>query len=439
MLLGTQKVNAHGELEIGGVSCVELAKEFGTPLYVMDEEHIRSVCRQYKEAFRAKYPTDVDIIYAGKAFLTLAMCKLVEHEGLSLDVSTGGELHTAVAAGFPAERVYMHGNNKSDEEVCLALDTGVGRIVIDSLDEIGQISRLAQGRKVPALLRITPGIKAKTHEYIQTAQLDSKFGLGIVSGQAIQGMRMALGSRTVELKGVHCHIGSQLLGLDCYRETVRVMFELLADVRRETGFEARELNVGGGLGIRYVSDHVDQTPTIGALAATIEEAVITHSKRLSYPIPKLMVEPGRSIVGEAGTTLYTVGVVKEIPGVRTYVAVDGGLSDNPRPAMYQAEYEIIVANKAAEPRTETVTIAGKHCETDVLIYDASSQPISSGDIIAVQSTGAYNYSMASNYNRLPRPAVVFVTGGRADIAVERETWADMVSHDRIPERILDGR
>jgi diaminopimelate decarboxylase len=433
MLLGTQRVNQQGELEVGGVSTVELAERFGTPLYVMDENHIRSVCRLYQETFAAKYPADVEIIYAGKAFLTLAMCKLVEQEGLSLDVSTGGELHTALVAGFPPERIHLHGNNKSDDEITCAVEAGVTRIVVDSLQELDQIERLVPDARIPILIRATPGVKAKTHEYIQTAQLDVKFGLGIVSGQALEGARRALESSAVELKGFHCHIGSQLFGLDAYREAIRVMFEFMDHVRQDTGYVARELNMGGGLGIRYVQD--DQSPTVGSFAAVLEEAVVKQAKRTGYPIPKLMVEPGRSIAGESGLTLYTAGVVKEIPGVRTYVSVDGGMSDNPRPGLYQAEYEVIVANKASLPRTETVTLAGKHCETDVLIYDATAQPIEPGDIIAVQSTGAYNYSMASNYNRVPRPAVVLVGDGNADLIVERETLGDMVSHDLIPPRL----
>jgi len=433
MLLGTQRVNQRGELEVGGVSTVELAKRFGTPLYVMDENHIRSVCRLYQETFTAKYPADVEVIYAGKAFLTLAMCKLIEQEGLSLDVSTGGELHTALAAGFPPERIHLHGNNKSDDEITRAVEAGVQRIIVDSLQELDQIERLMPDARVPVLIRATPGVKAKTHEYIQTAQLDVKFGLGIVSGQALEGVRRALESPAVELKGLHCHIGSQLFGLDAYREAIRVMFEFMSHVRQDTGYVAGELNMGGGLGIRYVQD--DQSPTVGAFAAVLEEAVVKQAKRTGYPIPKLIIEPGRSIAGEAGLTLYTAGVVKEIPGVRTYVSVDGGMSDNPRPGLYQAEYEVIVANKASLPRTETVTVAGKHCETDVLIYDATAQPIEPGDVIAVQSTGAYNYSMASNYNRVPRPAVVLVGDGSADLIVERETLEDMVSHDLVPPRL----
>jgi diaminopimelate decarboxylase len=435
MLLGTQRINSRGELEVGGLSCVELARQFGTPLYVMDETHIRSACRQYRETFAAKYPHDVAVSYAGKAFLTLAMCRLVDQEGLHLDVCSGGELHTALKADFPMERAHLHGNNKSDAEIALAIDSKIGRIVVDSLQEIDQIERIAEGRRVPVMLRITPGIKAKTHEYMQTAQLDVKFGLGMVSGQAMAGTRRCLDSSCIELRGFHCHIGSQLFGLDCYRETTRVVFDFMAEVREATGFIAGELNLGGGLGIRYVSDDVGQAPTIGMLAAVIEEAVVAQCKRLAYPFPTLFVEPGRSIVGEGGLTLYTAGVVKEIPGIRTYVSVDGGMSDNPRPALYQAEYEIIVANRASEKRSETITIAGKHCETDVLIVDAPSQPVRPGDVIAVQSTGAYNYAMASNYNRLTRPAVVFVADGRADVVVERETYDDLVAKDRIPDRL----
>ncbi len=436
MLLGTQMVNKQGHLEIGGVDTVELAREFGTPLYVMDETHIRRMCREYVSCLKRYHRGPIEVVFAGKAFLCLAMCKIVEQEGLSLDVSSAGELYTALKADFPPERIHLHGNNKSDEELTMALDAGVGRIIIDSLQEIEQIERLANGRAVDVLLRLTPGIKAKTHSYIQTAQLDVKFGLGIGSSQAREGVARILQSDILRLRGFHCHIGSQLFGLDCYRETVRVMFDFMAEMHERTGYVAEQLNLGGGLGVRYVVD--DHPPTVDEFCAAVGQAVEENAARVGYELPQLLLEPGRSIVGEAGVTLYTAGVVKEIPGVRTYVSVDGGMSDNPRPALYQAEYEIIVANKASWEPSTIVTIAGKHCETDVLITDVMAPPIEPGDIIAVQTTGAYTYSMASNYNRLPRPGVVLVGDGRAELIVRRETLDDVIAHDVIPERLARG-
>jgi len=438
-LHGTMQVNDKGHLEIGGCDTVDLAKEFGTPLYVMDEQLIREKCREYYGAFTGTYP-DSFVIYASKAFLTLAMCRLVESEGLGLDVVSGGELYTALKAGFPAEKIYFHGNNKSREEVNFALEAKVGRFVVDNIYELECLERLcgALRTKADILLRVTPGIEAHTHEYIQTGQIDSKFGLVVSNGQAMEGIKKALELNNINLKGLHCHIGSQIFELESYQHTVEVMMDFYNKVYAETGFRFEELNLGGGFGIYYVSG--DKPANIKTYAAIVMETVRRMAEEMNYPMPRVIVEPGRSIVGEAGTTLYTVGSVKDIPGVRKYVAVDGGMTDNPRPALYQARYEAVVANKANQPRVDEVSIAGKCCESgDMLIWDLHVPAIEPGDILAVFCTGAYNYSMSSNYNRLMRPAVVFVKDGHADLVVKRETLDDLVRNDVIPERMKKNK
>jgi len=434
MLLGTQRITENGRLEIGGCDAVELAGRFGTPLYVLDEAHVRHCCREYRRTFESRYPNTLTY-YAGKAFLCPAMCRIADQEGLGLDVASGGELHTALRADFPTDRILLHGNNKAQWEIEMGLEARVGRIVVDSLYELEVVNTLAgqRGQVVDILVRITPGVKAKTHTLIQTGQIDTKFGLAIETGQALVGCRRALELPNLNLRGIHCHIGSQVLGLKFFEVATKVMTDFMAQLRDELRYEIEELNIGGGLGVRYLA--TDDSPTFDEYAATIivalRQALDWHNLRP----PRLMHEPGRSIVGEAGTTLYAVGVVKEIPGVRKYVAVDGGIYENPRPALYQAEYEAIVANKADHQPAERYTIAGKHCETDVLYSDLELPHVEPGDIVAVQTTGAYHHSMASNYNRLCRPAVVLVNDGSADIIVRREELEDLVSHDVIPERL----
>ncbi len=433
---GTQTVNEEGHLTIGGLDTVELAREFGTPLYVLDEALVRGTCRRYLEAFGSRYP-NVEVAFAGKALLCQALCRIIQQEGLSLDVASRGELHTALEAGFPLERIHLHGNCKKAEDLSMALDRGVNRIIVDSLPELEALAGIAEERGKPAdiLIRVAPGIKTQTHTFIQTGQEDSKFGLAIAYNAAMTAARMAIESDSIRLHGMHCHIGSQLFGLDSYRRAVEVMMQFMADVRSETGCLFEEFNVGGGLGILYT--HEDAPPTIEELAEVITEAVVDEAQRHDLPQPRLVVEPGRSIVGPAGTTLYTVVVVKEVPGVRTYVSVDGGLSDNPRPCMYDAEYEAVVANKANQEASMSVRVSGAHCETDTLIPDTTIQPAEAGDILAVFATGAYNYSMASNYNRFCRPAMVTVYDGTAEIIVEREELDDLIRHDRVPPRLRD--
>lgn len=431
MLRGTMRINERGHLEIGGCDCVELAKEFGTPLYVMDEALIRENCRRYKNAFAQNYPVEARVCYAGKAFLTLAMCRLIDEEGLYLDVASGGELFTALQAKFPAERIYMHGNFKSEEELTLAVRHKIGRVVVDCMEELERLNSIAEknGTVADIMLRLTPGVEAHTHEYIRTGQIDTKFGFHIENGVALEAVKKALSLKYLRLHGFHCHIGSQIFEIEPYKIAIEQMFSFAAIARSETGFVMRELNLGGGLGVRYVPE--DDPPSIETFIASICEAVKDAASHFGFELPILAVEPGRSIVGEAGTTLYTIGVVKEIPRVRTYVSVDGGMSDNPRPALYGARYFAIVANKANREPNKVVTVAGKHCESDTLIKDIPLADPQPGDILAVFTTGAYHYSMASNYNRFHRPAVVFVKDGKAKLVVRRETYDDLLKCDQI--------
>lgn len=438
-LHGTMGINEKGHLEIGGCDAVDLVKEFGTPLYVMDEELIRENCRSYYNAFTGTYPNS-EAIYASKAFLTMAMCNIIESEGLGLDVVSGGELHTALKANFPVARIYFHGNNKTPDELNMALDAKISRFVVDNLYEMELLNELAEARHTKAniMIRITPGIEAHTHEYIQTGQIDSKFGLVMSNGQAMEGIKKALTMKNLVFKGLHCHIGSQIFELESYQHAAEVMMDFLHKVTEETGQKVDELNLGGGFGIYYTAG--DKPASVKTYAALVMETVQRKAEELGISVPKVIVEPGRSIVGTAGTTLYTVGSVKDIPGVRKYVAVNGGMTDNPRPALYQARYEAMLANKAKETKQEVVSIAGKCCESgDMLIWDVNLPQVESGDILAVSSTGAYNYSMSSNYNRIGRPAVVLVYKGTADLIVRRESYDDIVKNDILPERFRKNK
>ena len=435
LLLGTQRVREDGHLEIGGIAAVELAQRFGTPLYVIDEACMRDRCRRYREAFGRAYPGRTAIAYASKACLSMAICRIVEQEGLNLDVASGGELHVARQASFPAPRVAMHGNNKSEAELAAAMDAGVGYLVVDCLEEIERTEALfrAGHPRSRALLRITPGIEAHTHEYIMTGREDSKFGLGLWEGGAMEAVQRLLASPALDLIGFHCHIGSQLLTVDCFADAARLMLDFCHQAHTEMGVTTQILNLGGGLGIRHTAS--EDPASIEDLASTIGGTIASGCAERGMELPMIMVEPGRSIVGEAGTVLYTVGVVKTIPGVRTYLAVDGGLSDNPRPALYGAKYEVLFASKMGAPPTQVVTVAGKHCETDNLFMDVPAPDVEPGDVIAVPACGAYTFAMSSNYNRLPRPAVVHVLEGQADVVVERQTWEDLVTQERVPERL----
>lgn len=438
-LQGTMKINENNHLEIGGCDTVELAKEFGTPLYVMDEALIRQVCRGYNQAFGAP-SRDALVLYASKAFLTQAMVRLIDEEGLGLDVVSGGELYTALQAGFPTEKIYFHGNNKTPQELEFALEANIGRFVVDNLYELELLNQLAgeKGKKANILIRITPGIEAHTHEYIKTGQIDSKFGQVLSNGQAMTAIKEATTKENIQLVGIHCHIGSQIFELTSYEGAAEVMMDFVADIKKETGVELEELNLGGGFGIYYTE--ADEPASMEIYADLVKKGVAKKADEHGLKTPKIIVEPGRSVVGNAGTTLYTIGSIKEIPGIRKYVAVDGGMTDNMRPALYQAKYQAMVANKANEQVEETVSIAGKCCESgDMLIWDLKVPQVESGDILAVATTGAYGYSMSNNYNRIGRPAVVFVNEGKADLVVARETYADIVRNDIIPERLAKGK
>ncbi len=437
MLLGTQRITADGILEIGGCNAVELAQRFGTPLYVLDEMCLRETCRRYRAAFESRYP-QVHISFSSKVFTTMAICRIVADEGLGVDVSSGGELYTALEAGISPESMVMHGNNKSRREMEMAVSHGVGRVGIDCVEEIDALQAVAESfdRVVDVLLRVAPGVTADTHTHIQTGKVDTKFGLPLVDGAAVEAVRRALNAPNLRLRGINCHIGSQILDTAPFVEAAEMMVGFAARLRDELGYTIEDLDLGGGLGVRYLPS--DQPPSCDDYADAITRAVKAACARHGLPLPRLLQEPGRSLVGEAAVTLYTIGVIKDIPGIRTYIAVDGGLSDNPRPALYGARYSAIVANRADRPLTRTVTVSGKHCETDTLISDLQVPEVEVGDTLAVQTTGAYNYSMASNYNRFPRPAVVTAMEGRADVIVQRETLEDLIAQDRVPERLRAG-
>jgi diaminopimelate decarboxylase len=419
----------NNQLFIGGVSAVELADEFATPLYVIDEAFVREKCRRYSTAFKVSEKGN-RVAYAGKAFLTLAMCKLIKEEGLCLDVVSGGELYTAIKSEFPLERVYFHGNNKTLEEIELGIKNGVGKFVVDNFFEIEKIDDIAKANnKVQKiLLRITPGIEAHTHDYIKTGQIDSKFGFSILNNDTIDAVRKAIDLPNVELIGLHCHIGSQIFDIEPYEDAVEVMLTLISNINKKLNYEMKELDLGGGFGIHYREG--DKPKSIEDFCNSILNKANVISKALGINLPSLTIEPGRSIIGKAGTTLYTVGSIKEIEDVRKYVAVDGGMTDNIRPALYKAEYECVLANRVEDSSMEKVTISGKCCESgDILLNDVRLPKVESGDILAVLSTGAYGYSMSSNYNKIPKAAVVFVKEGRAKLICRRQTYEEIISNE----------
>ncbi len=423
----TASHNASGHLEIGGCDVVELTAEYGSPLVIYEEESIRDQCRRYVAAFR-EHTGDFEVIYASKAFSSVAVDQLVLEEGLSIDVSSGGEYHIAEVAGFPPERIFFHGNNKTREELEYALARGVGFVVVDSFQELALLEELvaARGSTQRILLRITPGVEAHTHSYIQTGQVDSKFGFGLLEGVALEAIRQGLAAPHLDLVGLHAHIGSQIFLLDGFRKAIEILVRLIGQAHSGFGFDCRYLNIGGGLGIRYTDE--DAPSSISDYVTVKVEGVREEMAAMGLPMPRVLIEPGRSIVGKAGITAYTVGTIKEIPGVRTYVSVDGGMSDNIRPMLYDARYEVMLANKAEAAADTTVTVAGKHCESgDILIRDAVIARPEPGDTLVMPATGAYCYAMASNYNGNLRPAVVLVNEGRARVIIERESYADLVA------------
>lgn len=422
--------NEKGHLTVGGVDAVELVREFGTPLYVMDERTIRGHCRTFQKSIEDNYGGNGLTVYASKAFNCKEMCRIIKDEGLGIDVVSGGELYTALSVDFPPERIVFHGNNKTEEEIKTALEAGVGRIVVDNLFELRTIEQMAQrlNKNAGVMIRIKPGIDAHTHNFIRTGQIDSKFGFALETGEAFSAVKEVLEQKNVTLKGVHCHIGSQIFEIEPFKAAAEVMLGFMAKVKEELCYEIKELNLGGGFGIRYLID--DDAKLYKTFMEQVSITVKETCKRLKLNIPFIMIEPGRAIVGPAGTTLYTVGAVKTIPGIRNYVSVDGGMTDNPRYILYQSEYSIAVANKIDEPADYIATIAGRCCESgDLIQEDAKIQTPEAGDILAVFCTGAYNYSMASNYNRVPRPAVVMIKDGKPRLIIKRESYEDMVKND----------
>lgn len=425
-------INEKGHLTIGGMDTVELAEEYGTPAYILDEEVIRKNCRTYRKAAAEYFGADALPLYASKALCFTEIYRIAAEEGMGIDCVSGGELYTAKRAGFPAERIYFHGNNKTDRDIRDAMDMGVGTFVVDNRDELIALSEEAQrrGKTQRILLRITPGIDPHTHRAIMTGNVDSKFGNAIVTGQAMAIVKEAIALEGIDLAGLHCHIGSQIFDIDPFADAASIMIRFIAAIKEECGFEIRELNLGGGLGVRYTE--YDRIIDYAAAIRDIAAVVTGYAKEQGITMPRVILEPGRSLVAAAGITLYTVGSVKEIPGFKNYISVDGGMPDNPRYALYQSTYTALIANRANEARDYRATLAGRCCESgDLLGEDMEIQHAKRGDILAVLVTGAYNYSMASNYNRLPRPPVILVKNGQAHVAVRRESYEDLVRNDLI--------
>ncbi len=423
-------VNEKGHLTIAGLDAVDLAAQYGTPLYVMDEDLIREHCRSFMNSIDKYYNGEGIACYASKAFSCKAMCKILKEEGMGLDVVSEGELFTADSVDFPMERVCFHGNNKTDSELKYAIDKKVGRIIVDNIFELERLDKIASDANTKAniMFRIKPGIDAHTHDFVKTGQIDSKFGVALETGEAFEIVKKAISLNNVNLVGLHCHIGSQIFDIDPFVEAAEVMIGFIEKIKLELNYEIKELNLGGGFGIKYTDEDtpVEYDKYMEKVSARVK--TLCAEKKLSLPF--ILIEPGRSIAAPAGTTLYTLGSIKEIPNIRTYISVDGGMCDNPRYALYKSQYDVAVANRASEPKTETVTIAGKCCESGDLIGEGMKiQKAEAGDIIAVFATGAYNYSMSSNYNRITKPAVIMLKNGTSRIVVKRETLEDIIRND----------
>lgn len=430
MLTGTMKINAKNHLEIGGVDTVDLVQKYGTPIYVYDIARIKEQADKFKKTFKRKN-VKAQVAYASKAFSSLALYQILAKEDVSLDVVSGGELYTAIQAGFPSQRIHFHGNNKSKSEIEAALDYRIGCFVVDNFYELEMLDRLSCEREqsINVLIRVTPGVEAHTHEYISTGQVDSKFGFDLNSGQAQKALQSIASMPYIELLGLHSHIGSQIFETEGFTMAIETLLKQAKQWQEDFGFELKVLNLGGGFGIRYIPE--DEPLAIEEHTTAIIESVEASTKELQLSMPEIWIEPGRSLVGDAGVTLYQIGSQKKIPDVRHYLAVDGGMADNIRPALYDAKYTGILANRANDATEETYSIAGKACESgDMLIWDLPLPKAESKDILAIFSTGAYGYAMASNYNRIPRPPVVFVENGEDFLAIKRETYADMLRLDQ---------
>lgn len=423
-------VNSNGHLTIGGCDTVELAKEYGTPLYVLDENVIRNTIRSYVNSFKKFYDGNGMPLYASKALSCKALCRIAKEENIGLDVVSGGEIYTAVQAGFPMEKVHFHGNNKTADEIRFAIDSKVGKFVVDNLYELELLNKIAAEKNVVANIsfRIKPGVDAHTHNFIRTGQIDSKFGFALETGEAYEAVKKALTYDNVALKELHCHIGSQIFDIDPFVTAAEIMIDFMGKIKNELDVVITELNLGGGFGIMYTND--DEPVPYENYMEKVSVAVKSKCNEHGLPVPFIYIEPGRSVVGEAGITLYTVGGKKEIPDVRTYVSIDGGMTDNIRYALYQSAYSVLNASKADKEADEMVTVAGKCCESGDLIQEHTKvAKVEVGDTLAVLSTGAYNYSMASNYNRIPRPAMVMVNNGESKVIIKRESYEDLVRND----------
>ena len=425
----TAEVNQKGHLVIGGCDAVTLISEFGSPLYVFDEAGLRNKCREFKQEFGKRYPRTT-VVYASKAFLNKAFAKILKEEDIWLDAVSAGEFSVGRAAGFPMPQVYFHGNNKSAEELRLALEWGIGHIVVDNFHELALLNELAGKLRIKPeiLLRLTPGIDPHTHRFLSTGITDSKFGFPLAyAGEAVN---KALSLPNVKLVGLHCHIGSSIYEVQPYLDAVDNMLKFAAEMKQKYGFDLKQLDIGGGFAVQYLV--ANPAPPVAAYAEAITSRLTAKCKELKLNPPELIIEPGRSIVGQSGVALYTVGAIKEVPGVRTFVCVDGGMSDNIRPAIYDAKYEALVANKIEEKNTKKVTIAGKYCESgDILIRDIDLPEMAAGDILAIPTCGAYCVPMASNYNASLKPAIVMVKDGKARLIRRRETYEDLVSTDLV--------
>lgn len=420
----------NGILHIDGISTKEIAENYGTPCYVMSEDHIRSVCKLYKNSFDSDYNGNGMPLYASKAFSACEIYRIMHEEGFGVDVVSGGELYTALKAGFPASKIYFHGNNKTNDELKMAVECGVGRIVVDNREELYSLNKIAgkHSKTAEISFRIKPGIDAHTHDFIKTGQIDSKFGVALENGEAFEIIKEASALSNVKVVGIHCHIGSQIFDSDPFELAVEVMLNFANDIRSKLGITITELNLGGGFGAKYTPQHNPKSydEYMHLIFAKIREVCSKNN----YPLPFVLVEPGRSVVAEAGITLYTIGSVKEIKDIRTYVSVDGGMSDNPRYALYKAPYSADVVTKLEQPKDKIVTIAGRACESGDLIQEnIALQDPQPGDVLAVYSTGAYNFSMASNYNRLPKPPVIMTSNGKTRVIVKRETYEDIIKND----------
>ena len=430
MLHDNYTVGENGHLFVGGCDTVSLAGKYGTPLYVIDEDKVRRSMRKFREIMQKYFPAGSRVLYASKALSYVDIYRVAASEGLGADVVSSGEIYTALKGGLPGSAMYFHGNNKTDEDIEYALGAGVGTFVADCREELEYLDAAARriGKKQDVLLRITPGIDPHTHKKVVTGSVDSKFGTPIETGQAYELVRFALGLKNITLRGFHSHIGSQIFDSGPFSDAAEIMMRFIADLSGKLGYTAEYLNLGGGYGVTYTEDRADLDAD--RVLREISEKLTGLAGEFGIEVPKIIIEPGRALVAAAGVTLYTVGSVKTIPGYRTYVSIDGGMPDNPRYALYQSDYTALIASKAAEPASQRVTIAGRCCESGDLIQEnAPLQSCRRGDILAVLVTGAYNYSMASNYNRIPRPAMVSVSGGRDRLVVRRESFEDLVRNE----------